>query len=106
MFFISKTLGLCTSLNKVNSSIVLAGDPKQLDAVTKSNYAVRLGFKTSVMENLFKKKLYQRNPSTDKYNSIYITQLVKNYRSHAAILHIPNKLFYDNKLEVKAAAGA
>lgn len=84
---------------------MLAGDPKQLDAVTKSTKAANIGFKTSYMEQLFQRPLYQRNSKTDKFNPKYITQLVKNYRSHAAILHIPNILFYDNKLEAKAPTG-
>lgn len=100
-------LGLCTSsYGIIHSSVVLAGDPKQLDAVTKSDYAVKLGFKTSFMEHLFEKPLYSRHPYTHKYNHKYITQLVKNYRSHPAILSIPNKLFYDNKLEAKAPSGS
>lgn len=98
-------LGLCTSSGRINSSIVLAGDPKQLDAVTRSKNAIKLGFKTSFMEHLFNRPLYQRNPETGNYNPKYITQLVKNYRSHSAILHIPNMLFYENKLEAKAPAG-
>lgn len=98
-------LGLCTSAGEIKSSIVLAGDPKQLDAVTKSGYAGKLGFKTSFMEHLFEKRLYKRNPVTGEFNQKYITQLVKNYRSHPAILNIPNELFYDNKLEAKAPEG-
>lgn len=84
---------------------MLAGDPKQLDAVTKSDYAIQLGFKTSFMERLFEKQLYKRDAVTDQYNPKYISQLVKNYRSHPAILAIPNQLFYDNKLEAKASKG-
>lgn len=57
------------------------------------------------MEQLFEKRLYKRNPATGEYNKKYIMQLVKNYRSHPAILDIPNKLFYDGKLEAKAPAG-
>lgn len=57
------------------------------------------------MERLFEKRLYKRDPLTDQYNQKYITQLVKNYRSHPAILAIPNLLFYDNKLEAKAPKG-
>lgn len=98
-------LGLCTSYGVVKSSIVLAGDPKQLDAVTKSGYAKKLGYNTSFMEQLFEKPLYQRNPKTGNYNEKYITQLVKNYRSHSAILRIPNILFYENKLQAKAPSG-
>lgn len=96
---------MCTSPGQIHSSIVLAGDPKQLDAVTKSKYADRLGFKTSFMEQLFKRKLYQRHPQTGTFNPKYITQLVKNYRSHSAILRMPNTLFYENKLEAKASQG-
>lgn len=34
----------------------------------------------------------------NKYNSRYITKLIRNYRSQEPILHVPNKLFYDNEL--------
>lgn len=97
--------GLCTLENQIKSSIVLAGDPKQLDAVTKSGNAAKLGFKTSFLEQLFNRALYKPNPLTGQYNRRYITQLVKNYRSHPAILQIPNCLFYENKLEAKASSG-
>lgn len=36
--------GMCTDQNVIRSKIVLAGDPKQLDAVTMSQYVIRLGF--------------------------------------------------------------
>lgn len=88
-----------------SSSIILAGDPKQLPAVTKSNCAKRMGFATSLMERLFAKPLYQRDPITGQYNEKFITQLTRNYRSHAAILHIPNALFYDHKLLAMAPIG-
>lgn len=101
-FHVRMRLGLCTSFNGITSSIVLAGDPKQLPAVTKSTFATKMGFSTSFMERLFTKPLYQRHPQTGKFNQTFITQLVQNYRSHAAILHIPNMLFYDNKLEAAA----
>ncbi|XP_031626698.1 putative helicase mov-10-B.2 isoform X2 [Contarinia nasturtii] len=96
--------GLCTSRGQIHSSIVLAGDPKQLDAVTKSNLAAQLGFKTSFMEQLFECRLYKRNSTTGEYNQKYITQLVKNYRSHSSILHVPNELFYESKLQARASS--
>lgn len=65
---------------------------------------MKMGFSTSLMERLFAKPLYQRHPSTGQYNQVYITQLVRNYRSHAAILHISNALFYENKLKATAHA--
>lgn len=93
--------GLCSTVGKVHANIVLAGDPKQLDAVIKSEYASKLGFGTSWMEQLFNFPIYQRNSETGKFNSKYITQLVKNYRSHPGILHVSNQLFYDGVLEAK-----
>lgn len=93
--------GLCTTVGKVHSKIVLSGDPKQLDAVIKSEWASKLGFDQSWMEQLFNFPIYQRNPDTGEYNSKYITQLVKNYRSHPGILHVPNQLFYDGILQAK-----
>lgn len=94
-------VGICTTVGKVHSKIVLSGDPKQLDAVIKSEWASKLGFDQSWMEQLFNFPIYQRNPDTGKYNSKYITQLVKNYRSHPGILHVSNQLFYDGVLEAK-----
>lgn len=88
----------------VKSSIILAGDPKQLDAVTKSNHAAQLKFKTSFMEHLFKEPCYSAN-SEGHYNPDRIVQLIENYRSHPDILRIPNLLFYENKLKYKAAEG-
>lgn len=89
----------------MNASVVVAGDPKQLDAVTRSKRAIDLGFKTSFLEHLCDRKLYRRDPNTDKYNENYIAQLLKNYRSHPLILNISNSFFYDSKLQAKAAIG-
>lgn len=97
--------GICSTPYEIHSSIIVAGDPKQLDAVTKSDDAIGLGFKISLMEQLMKLDIYQRDPITKEFNPMFMTQLVKNYRSHAAILKIPNKLFYDNSLEAKASDG-
>lgn len=95
--------GLCTSVEKVHANIVLAGDPKQLDAVIKSEWASKLGYNISWLQHLFNFPLYKRDATTGKFNSKYITQLVKNYRNHPAILHIPNQLFYDGALEAEAS---
>lgn len=100
-----KFTGLCTSVGQVHSNIVLIGDPKQLDAVTKSDWSTEMGFKTSWFEQLFNTTLYKRHETTGEFNSTYITQLVKNYRSHRAILRIPNQLFYENSLEAIVTPG-
>lgn len=94
--------GLCTSVEKVHANIILSGDPKQLDAISKSEWATKLGYSVSWLEQMFKFPLYKRDSVSGKFNSKYITQLVKNYRSHPAILHIANQLFYDGSLEAKA----
>ncbi|KAG8256361.1 Helicase MOV-10 [Homalodisca vitripennis] len=44
--------------------------------------------------------LNKKDPASG-YNNQYLTKLVQNYRSHPAILRIPNRLFYDNELEIK-----
>lgn len=97
--------GVCTQKNQINGRIVLAGDPKQLNAVAKSQFATELGYKTSYMERLFHEKMYQINDARGDYNSNYIVQLKKNYRSHPEILKIPNELFYGGILQAFAAPG-
>lgn len=37
--------GACTEPGKIHAKTVLSGDPKQLNAVTKSQFAVKLGYK-------------------------------------------------------------
>lgn len=97
--------GLCTSEDRVHANIVLIGDPKQLHAVAKSDWSIKLGSKTSWFEQLFNSAMYERHTETLKFNQTYITQLVRNYRSHRAILKIPNELFYENSLEAIATPG-
>lgn len=97
--------GLCSTENEIHASIVLVGDPKQLDAMTKSNWAKDLGHKTSLLEHLCERNLYKRDPRTNEFRKAYITQLVENYRSHPLILQMSNELFYDNKLKAKAKKG-
>ncbi|XP_055307313.1 putative helicase MOV-10, partial [Sitodiplosis mosellana] len=95
---------LCSEKNRINANIILAGDPKQLDAVCKSNNAAGLGLKTSLMERLYNLPAYgngqvhQPQSGTMNNNSDCITQLIKNYRSHKAILHVANALFYKSTL--------
>lgn len=97
--------GLCSTQKKIHANIVLAGDPKQLDAVCKSALTAKLGFNISFMERLFKRPIYMKHQKTKIFNPKYITQLVKNYRSHEAILHVANALFYEDTLIPKASSG-
>lgn len=95
--------GLCTTENQLYAKIILAGDPKQLDALTISQTADELGHSTSFLEHLFDCPRYKRDDVSGKYDARYITQLVRNYRSHPAILHVPNQLFYDGTLKAEVA---
>lgn len=45
---------------------------------------------------------YRRERNDSPFNNRYIVQLVKNYRSHAAILAPSNQLFYQSQLVPKA----
>lgn len=101
---LSPLLGLCTVPNEIKSSIVLAGDAKQLDAVTISDHAMQLKFNISFMEQLLEKNLYKRD-TAGKFNQNYITQLVKNYRCHPSILQKPSEIFYGGFLKAEAPEG-
>lgn len=48
------------------------------------------------------KSFYLQRPDKS-FNSKYVTQLLDNFRSHPAILHFSNEMFYDSKLRAKAA---
>lgn len=97
-------VGLCTTKKEIHAQIVLAGDPKQLGAVSKSLVGKQLGYTVSWMERLCEYQLYSKQ-SAGNFDIRYITQLVKNYRSHPEILRIPNELFYDNTLVALAKEG-
>ncbi|NXO09196.1 SDE3 helicase, partial [Oriolus oriolus] len=90
--------------NPNGGQLVLAGDPKQLGPVLTSPLAIQHGLGTSLLE-----RLMLHNPLYKKlsggYDPQFITKLLWNYRSHEAILRIPNELFYDNELKVCKSDG-
>uniref|UniRef100_A0A8U7NPS2 RNA helicase n=1 Tax=Corvus moneduloides TaxID=1196302 RepID=A0A8U7NPS2_CORMO len=90
--------------NPNGGQLVLAGDPKQLGPVLTSPLAIQHGLGTSLLE-----RLMLHNPLYKKlsggYDPQFITKLLWNYRSHEAILRIPNELFYDNELKVCKSNG-
>ncbi|XP_033218430.1 helicase MOV-10-like [Belonocnema kinseyi] len=78
--------------------LVLSGDPKQLGPVVMTKVGQHL-LGESMLERLMNRvELYQKGED-NKYNPNFLTKLVRNYRSHDAILRIPNQLFYENELE-------
>ena len=89
----------CTSNPPVT---VLAGDPKQLGPIIRSDIAKLFGFEKSLLERLSELEPYARSEETDSFGYQYdknmITKLVRNYRSHKRVLDIPNNKFYDGDL--------
>ncbi|XP_035676776.1 putative helicase MOV-10 [Branchiostoma floridae] len=87
---------------ELGGQLVLAGDPKQLGPVLRSPVAIEHGLAMSLLERLMTQcPLYQRGED-GQYDSRVLTKLVRNYRSHPAILEKPNSMFYDGELEVHA----
>ncbi|KAL3280167.1 hypothetical protein HHI36_017667 [Cryptolaemus montrouzieri] len=76
------------------ASIVLAGDPKQLGPIVQSNVAREYGLGVSMLERLMDTQETYKNQDPN-----FITMLIKNFRSHPDILDLPNKLFYEEKLQ-------
>ncbi|KAF8804655.1 RNA helicase [Phlegmacium glaucopus] len=72
------------------TNVILSGDPKQLGPVIRSGIARELGLEKSFLERLMDRDAY--NIQTGYGRSV--VKLVKNFRSHNAILHFPNERFY------------
>ncbi|XP_046583747.1 RNA helicase Mov10l1-like [Haliotis rubra] len=87
-----------------DGQIVLAGDPKQLGPVIMSKFSKMYGLEFSFLERLMERSLYMRNERLfadhGGFDSMLVTMLVENYRSHPAILALPSRLFYFDQLEV------
>ncbi|XP_065293840.1 putative helicase MOV-10 isoform X3 [Dermacentor albipictus] len=78
---------------------ILAGDPKQLGPVIRSRLAQHYDLDISLLERLMDCGPYQRMEN-GYYNPQMLTKLLKNFRSHEDIIEVPNKLFYENELQV------
>ncbi|KAM9217342.1 LOW QUALITY PROTEIN: helicase MOV-10 [Leptosomus discolor] len=94
--------GLLTAMDRETNpnggQLVLAGDPQQLGPVLRSPLAIEHGLGTSLLERLMlHNPLYKK--SSGGYDPQFVTKLLWNYRSHEAILRIPNELFYDSELK-------
>ncbi|KAI0360350.1 P-loop containing nucleoside triphosphate hydrolase protein [Trametes cingulata] len=76
--------------------VVLSGDPKQLGPVIRSSIARELGLGKSYLERLMERPVYHAQAGRGRS----FVKLVKNFRSHQAILEYPNEQFYEGELEV------
>ncbi|XP_034979014.1 helicase MOV-10 [Zootoca vivipara] len=84
--------------NPKGGQLVLAGDPKQLGPILRSPLAIDHGLGLSLLERLMhQNSLYAKEDGS--YNPQFVTKLLHNYRSHAAILKFPNDKFYDGELQ-------
>uniref|UniRef100_A0A3B4WP45 RNA helicase n=1 Tax=Seriola lalandi dorsalis TaxID=1841481 RepID=A0A3B4WP45_SERLL len=72
--------------------LVLAGDPKQLGPIITSRMAKKHG-----MGEHYVYGVYSTETRVGCVNR-FVTKLLRNYRSHRAILTIPNELFYKGEL--------
>uniref|UniRef100_A0A3P8S1T5 RNA helicase n=1 Tax=Amphiprion percula TaxID=161767 RepID=A0A3P8S1T5_AMPPE len=88
-------------LNAESGQVVLAGDPKQLGPILRSPFALKFGMGISLLERLMTNfPMYCKEDGV--FNNCFVTKLLCNYRSHPAILKVPNELFYDGELQVCA----
>ncbi|KAL3851912.1 hypothetical protein ACJMK2_015607 [Sinanodonta woodiana] len=91
--------------DKAWGQLILAGDPKQLGPILRSPFAIKYGLDVSLLERYMNQEPYQLVEVEDHqhhYDERFITKLLRNYRSHPAILHLPNQLFYENELQACA----
>ncbi len=86
-------------LNKGTASIVLSGDPNQLEAQVRSPIASAFRFGKSLQERLMSMPLY--NPKNVQQSKFCFIQLNLNYRSHIDILHFSSTEFYNGTLYPK-----
>lgn len=87
-----ETLIPLSHLCRRETVVVLAGDPMQLGPVIHSRCAESFGLGKSYLVRLFECEFYNTG------NENYVTKLVRNYRCHPEILHLPSELFYNGEL--------
>lgn len=78
------------------TSVILAGDHKQLGPRLQSGFVRQHELSSSIMERLSSIPIYSEQQRSDM-----LLRLNKNYRSHAAILEFPSKRFYNGALQAK-----
>lgn len=84
--------------------LVLVGDVMQLPAIIMSPAARSAELDVSLLERLTwsKSKGRPSAPPLEEDSSIVFLRLLRNYRSHPAILMAPSTLFYNDRLEPAA----
>lgn len=102
-----EVIGVVASLmnfhGKKRGQMIMAGDPNQLGPVISSAVCQKFGMGMSYMERLVRTSPAYRNGNGEveqdtPYPPELVTMLVRNYRSHHAILKLPSEMFYHSKL--------
>lgn len=93
--------GICTEDSNIHASVILAGDPKQLGPVVRTEYLKQTVHNKSLLDRLMSQGIYKRHKG--QYNAFVITKLLDNHRSHEALIHYSNESFYDGELRACAA---
>ncbi|KAF5356561.1 hypothetical protein D9758_008259 [Tetrapyrgos nigripes] len=81
------------------TNVVLSGDPKQLGPIIRSGVARALGLEKSLLERLMWSEGEQGVYEEDWGYGKSVVKLIKNFRSHPAILKFPNEQFYRGDLQ-------
>ena len=90
--------------------LLLAGDPRQLGPVLRSALAAEAGLALSWLERLTMRDGPHQQQAAgayaelDGFHPAFVTLLTHNYRSHPALLHVPNTCFYGGALVARADA--
>ncbi|XP_077506018.1 putative helicase MOV-10 isoform X2 [Amblyomma americanum] len=79
--------------------VILAGDPMQLGPVVSNQLSSSHGLGVSLLERLINMPAYQKN---GQQSSHMMTKLLRNFRSHGDLLHVPNEMFYNSELQAYA----
>ncbi|KAJ6630161.1 P-loop containing nucleoside triphosphate hydrolase protein [Mycena sp. CBHHK59/15] len=84
----------------ITPQLVLCGDPNQLGPLVTSDAARDAELDVSLLQRLFDRPVYAAHRETPSLSSNFrpYTNLIKNYRSHPAILMPPSAIFYQDSL--------
>ncbi|KAF9260601.1 P-loop containing nucleoside triphosphate hydrolase protein [Marasmius fiardii PR-910] len=85
------------------TNLIVAGDNKQLGPVVHSALAAKFGLKTSYLARIMERDIYDLGEDNTKQRGgggkgVTIIKLVRNFRSHPAILDFANEHFYNREL--------
>ncbi|KAF5389693.1 hypothetical protein D9757_006021 [Collybiopsis confluens] len=88
------------SIADEKTNVVIAGDNKQLGPIVHSGIASALGLKTSYLARIMDRDIYSLDGGTSfGGRGVTIIKLVRNFRSHPAILEFSNERFYNRELQ-------